>query len=213
MHDPMTVAFEIRRPWPRRSNFGRTTRWYFPAALTVWHVEPGGRDSGEVCRHYTRVQDASGAWGYRFHHRWRWHVHHWRIQVHWWQRVRRFLFERCIECGQRFGYGYAPVSHQWDGPPKPRLRVSATAFHHECSSLVHLRRTVDGRDHLIRTLADDVRARSFEDVPTMIERLTADTPGRQSDAYRRRVDLAAALGFERDEHGALVPIVNGDADA
>ena len=61
MHDPMVVAFEIRRPWPERQArpFGKT-RWrfrgafwniagrglYWPGLVTIWHVEPEGRDSG-----------------------------------------------------------------------------------------------------------------------------------------------------------------------
>lgn len=44
MHDPLVVAFEIRRPWPRRnpSKFG--PRWRWPEMVTVWHREPGNKD-------------------------------------------------------------------------------------------------------------------------------------------------------------------------
>lgn len=82
MHDPLVVAFSVRRPWPRlRPEPARAgTRWdwghgrglgwrpspfvtvagrrfYFPPFLTVWHREPDGRDSGEVCAHWRTVVD------------------------------------------------------------------------------------------------------------------------------------------------------------
>lgn len=48
MHDPMTVAFDIKRPWPRRrTDFDRAHGWrYWPSLVTVWHVDPeiGGSD-------------------------------------------------------------------------------------------------------------------------------------------------------------------------
>lgn len=48
MHDPQTVAFEIRRPWPRkRTAFDRAHGWRsWPPLVTIWHVDPeiGGSD-------------------------------------------------------------------------------------------------------------------------------------------------------------------------
>jgi hypothetical protein len=52
MHDPMTVAFDIKRPWPQwiparhesqRKLYGR---FYWPTWVTIWHVDPeiGGSD-------------------------------------------------------------------------------------------------------------------------------------------------------------------------
>lgn len=85
MHDPLTVAFAIRRPWPKSVDY-RTRQavregvhWrlgapyavlagrglYFPALITVWHRDPSGYDD-TTCRRK----------------RWRLHVHHWRLQIH-----------------------------------------------------------------------------------------------------------------------------------
>lgn len=40
----MTVAFEIKRPWPQftRGEFARSTwgRLYWPTWITIWHVDP-----------------------------------------------------------------------------------------------------------------------------------------------------------------------------
>lgn len=104
MHDPMFVAFSVRRPWPQKAG-GPTPkgpRWewrpgspfatvagrrlYFPGLVTVWHNEPGGRDSGEVC-------------GYP--HGWalRKHLSHLSLQVHPLQAFRRWAFTRCSWCG------------------------------------------------------------------------------------------------------------------
>lgn len=47
MHDPMTVAWTIKRPWPQRSSLlanGKTWR-YWPTLVTVWHVSPIGEDA------------------------------------------------------------------------------------------------------------------------------------------------------------------------
>lgn len=94
MHDPDVVAFQVRRPWPRRERTGGAKpdqpRWklggafwtvagvgiYWPGMITVWHREPGGRDSGEVCKHYARWQDEDGKWQTKMHRGWRWHVWH-----------------------------------------------------------------------------------------------------------------------------------------
>lgn len=44
----------------------------------------------------------------------RWHVHHWRLQFHAFQKLRKFLFDRCDECGKRFGWNEHPTSN-WNG--------------------------------------------------------------------------------------------------
>lgn len=194
MHDPMTVAFSIPSPIPRRKrwrdakdgktcikvrrrtneeNLGeRVYPWWrlrgyelwvrgrsigLNEAVCVWHVEPGDRDSGEVCKHRhkvadihpllrrtplvtkTRWKDQNGdEWAYtRF---WLWHVRHWRVQIRLLGKLQRFLLERCEGCGRRYPWGYAPISHQWDSP-RTRWRdgVVRRSFHHECSSLEHYR--------------------------------------------------------------------------
>ncbi len=209
MHDPMVVAFEIRRPWPRRSksydakpgrprwSFGRmkvepdspgdVAAWarkrpvfpwwqprsyspfwvlagrgyYWPAVITVWHVEPGGHDSGEVCKHYERRQDSDGKWHGRLNRSWRWHVWHWHLQVIPLQALRRWALTRCAWCGGRSVKG-VPVncSNQWDGPRDRWWRGELDLYHSDCMSVEVAHRrclcaepqfTVDGhgvlRDH------------------------------------------------------------------
>ncbi|MGW2594742.1 hypothetical protein ACWCXC_31370 [Streptomyces sp. NPDC001515] len=123
MHDPLTVAFEIRRPWPkgepwRTEQAARNgTRWqingafwglaghglYFPPLVTVWHRDPSGYDST--------------TWSIYPGRSWRFHVYHWRLQVHPLQRWRRRLLTRCTWCGGRSVKGdWVNVSHSWDGP-------------------------------------------------------------------------------------------------
>jgi len=135
MHDPLVVAFEICRPWPRRSSLrgGRRYR-YWPPMVTVWHREPGGADAGEVCRHYDRATR-------KITHGWRFHVHHWSVQVHLLQRWHRQIFARCGWCGGRSTRRWAVnVSHQWDAPRRRLFRVDRSCFHVECSSVENARR-------------------------------------------------------------------------
>jgi hypothetical protein len=155
MHDPLTVAFDIRRPWPRPSSGGnRSKQWslrspfwriagrtyYWPSIITVWHVEPGGQDSGEVCRHYRRVETPTGhktVWM----RGWRWHVHHWRIQVHPLQNLRRALLTRCAWChGRSTKSDRVNISHQWDGPRGNWWRGEPGLFHSDCSMVEHAHR-------------------------------------------------------------------------
>lgn len=142
MHDPKVIAFDIRRPWPqvrkvpkgdRRGN--RPFSWpfasfagrelYWPAIITVWHVEPGGADALTVC------DDRS---------LWQWHVHHWRIQVQPLQHLRRSLLTRCVHCGGRSVKGnQVNVSHSWHGERAPWWRGEVGLYHHACSAIVSRR--------------------------------------------------------------------------
>lgn len=217
MHDPLVVAFEIRRPWPKRTTLGAANgRWrfrgafwtvagrnlYWPDLVTIWHREPNGRDSGEVCKHYTRYQDADGKWQYRFHGRWKLHVHHWKIQIHPLQHLHRWLFERCTECGRRYPYGYAPVSHQWGEPRGRWWHVTRRAYHHECSSLVNTRRTLAYTADIVRLLAAEIRVRANETEAEMVERLTGYT--NYGWEHHLRYRLQTILGYERDDDYELV---------
>lgn len=50
MHDPSTVAFDIRRPWPvyrAKPVFG--SRWYWPTLITIWHEDPETDGSDDSC--------------------------------------------------------------------------------------------------------------------------------------------------------------------
>jgi hypothetical protein len=256
MHDPMVVAFEIRRPWPQRSVSGSSgSRWqvrynhvhfedrdapgicggcghsmtdtrqqfpwwrrssyssfwtlagrryYWPSMVTVWHVEPDGRDSGEVCKHSTRWQEPDGTWRSKSNRAWRWHVWHWRVQVALAGKVKRFLFERCIECGRRFPWGYAPISHSWDGPRARWFRISRVAYHHECSSLVSLRRAREGDERLIRHLFAAYRLGADLAEPEALGKLT--DPRNRSLEFLDARRLTLLLGYERDDNYDLVPV-------
>lgn len=153
MHDPDVVAFDIRRPWPRRSRSYDTKpdgqRWrfsgpfwtvagrgfYWPSMITVWHREPGGADSGEVCKHYARWQGEDGKWQSRILHRWKWHVHHWRIQVGPLQHLRRWALTRCAWCGGRSRKGDPiNISQAWNRKPTPWWRGEPDLFHQDCAA-------------------------------------------------------------------------------
>jgi hypothetical protein len=139
MHDPLTVAFEIRRPWPnavdwRAKQAARDgVRWrlgapyavlagrglYFPCMITVWHRDPSGYDD-TTCRSM----------------RWRLHIHHWKIQISPLQHLRRRLLTRCTWCGGRSTKGDSVnVSHQWDGPRGRWWQGETGLFHSECSAI------------------------------------------------------------------------------
>jgi len=113
MHDPMTVAHQIKYPWKHVSHFkmkdgtptSYTRRHSF---LTIWHRDPSGYDSGDRCK---------------WNGRWRWHIHHWRFQLHPYERV-RIAFDRCAGCGKRFGLNPGSrIAAGWDSP---------ATFHQTC---------------------------------------------------------------------------------
>lgn len=164
MHDPMVVAFEVRRPWPKPVRWGTEgarfslarrrrpdsrpwwnprawyfrpvvagRRLYFPAMLVIWHVEPGGADSGQVCKHFRRVQDHAGHWHTLYDRRWRLHVHHWRLQVPPLQRLRRWLLTRCAWCWGR-STRRDPINVSGGGPRPPRRwwRGETGLYHLDC---------------------------------------------------------------------------------
>lgn len=147
MHDPMVVAFEIRLPWLRRCpRVLKDVRWRFNGRhvvlsghwfrwvdlITVWHKEPGGHDSGEVCKMHRHVKGE----GWQFYNSWRFHVHHWSLQVHPHQRLRRKLLTRCEWCGGRSSKGDpVNVSHQWDKTKVHWWQGEKGLFHQDCSSV------------------------------------------------------------------------------
>lgn len=175
MHDPMTVAVEIRRPWPvirrkthnfnndRRVAFRHTwAKWYqpwagwmcfwkigsfelyWPSFITIWHVEPDGHDSGEVCKHSHRWQDAEGKWHSKPSSRWRWHIWHWKIRVAPLQHLRRWALTRCEWCGGRSKKGdYVNCSHQWDREGGSWWRGERGLFHADCSNISTAHATCD----------------------------------------------------------------------
>ena len=202
MHDPLVVAFQIRRPWPRRpwsKRFSKYRRFYFPSVVTIWHREPGNRDSGEVCKHWANGKPLRS---------WRWHVWHWHVQIHLVQALRRWLLERCELCGRRYPWNYSPISHQWDAPGSRWFAgIQRRGYHHECSSLVILRRDRATDEELIRYLFAAVQITQDEDEAELLHRLT--DPKRRSLEFQLAYRLTHLLGFERGEHYELLR--TGDA--
>lgn len=56
MHDPKTVAFDIPRPWPKKTNskiLNKKRRWWFdgylPTLITIWHVDPERNNDEDSC--------------------------------------------------------------------------------------------------------------------------------------------------------------------
>lgn len=170
MHDPMTVAFEIRRPWPRRDTHRteqavRTSeRWkiggafwvlagravYWPCLITIWHRDPSGYDD-TTCRGM----------------RWQWHIHHWKIQIAPLQQLRRRLLTRCTWCkGRHTKKDPINVSHQWDRARGRWWQGETGLFHRDCSMIqsahntcVCLDPSLQHRDH--GRCSSCGRARSF----------------------------------------------------
>jgi len=133
MHDPMTVAFEIRRPWPERRIWANK-KWYWPNWITIWHVDPETDGSDDSCDWFgARLTKQNGWWpgivdelkmlspeaqeavkfvwwqwrdklGRPWWRHPKWHVHHWIIQIHPLQQAKRWLFSRCTVCGKRFSW-------------------------------------------------------------------------------------------------------------
>ena len=108
---------------------------------TVWHHEPGGKDSGQVCGHLPSGSDIT--WP---NIRWAWqHRDHIRIQ---WQLGRsfwRWYVQRCDECGHRFRRKEARFGTGWN---------SGAVMHHACSSVRHLRGQRDDALNVAMGIAD-----------------------------------------------------------
>lgn len=226
MHDPLVVAFELRRPWPQRSSLPETegdksvrwrvrrhnelpwwkpssysTHWrmagrdyYWPSLITVWHREPGGRDSGEVCKHYRRWQDEAGEWQWKILHGWRWHAHHWKVQIHPLQAWRRRLLTRCEWCKGRHRHG-DPVnmSHSWDSPRGRWWQGEPGLYHRDCSAIATAHRSCScedpiteyegygqcarcGRHRAFQATSERIaRVRELQTIPTGARRATEET--------------------------------------
>jgi hypothetical protein len=241
MHDPKTVAHEIRRPWPRRSPrvaHGPTVRWsfgrhhavpgspvdqqakatgrnpfpwwkpssyspfwvlagrsyYWPELITIWHEEPGGHDSGTICKRHRRWQDDEGHWHYKGLHGWKWHVWHWRLQVLPVQHFKRWAWSRCTRCGRKFRYGEAPTSHGWGGTGPRWFRGEKGVYHGDCSSLESYANSRESDGNLILRLVDRVVGFAAVD-GTQIQAFLEDNFGRGGDrewlatyTQRRRIE-------------------------
>jgi hypothetical protein len=132
----MTVAFEIRRPWPqvrkasrtRPFKIGLTCFWYvgkhelyWPGLITVWHVDPSGYEAFHDCPRSSK---------------WQWHVSHWKLQIHPLQHFRRWALTRCEWCKGRSRKGdLVNHSQQWDREDSPWWKGERGLFHSDCSSI------------------------------------------------------------------------------
>ena len=63
----------------------------------------------------------------------RWHLWHWKITIEPVRDIKRFLFSRCEKCGQRFRYGYAPVTTQWNNTGPRWFKGERKVFHSKCA--------------------------------------------------------------------------------
>lgn len=142
MHDPLTVAFEIKRPWPQTSRpktidgIALPPHRYWPPLVTIWHREPGGHDSGDICEHYRRYQDEAGEWQTKIQRGWRLHAHHWKIQIHPLQGLRRRLLTRCAWCsGRSRKDDVVNHSNSWDGPRGRWWQGEPGLYHGDCSAI------------------------------------------------------------------------------
>lgn len=153
-------GFDVSRRTNPEDRGKRTYRWWRPCgytlrlagrayklgtAVTIWHIEPDGRDALTVCR---------GPWkDGKPDTRWKWHIRHWHLQVHVLQAWRARLFDRCAECGRK---GRPNFSHQWDNPrigwrkwhSRPGL------YHYECSSLLFVRGQLNDLTKYVQGEAD-----------------------------------------------------------
>jgi hypothetical protein len=161
MHDPMVLALSIRRPFPRIKRRSKTRvqvtpfrfgscfwyvgrfELYWPSVIDVWHDEPGGRDSGEVCGYPARGRKLPR---WLFVHRSHLHVNI--IPIRAWNRR---LYQRCAHCKGKSRKGHeVNVSHQWDGPRQKWGQSAPGLYHMTCSGLVNVMRE---RDEAHRAIA------------------------------------------------------------
>lgn len=121
MHDPKTVAFEIKYPWKAKPSemFPQGYRHPF---VTVWHVDPEKNGDSDSC--WARKLPTWRGW--------RFHFWHWKIQVHPLQNLKRWLFSRCAGCGKRFPWGYFPVTREFGGDGPRWFFGEIGKYHHWC---------------------------------------------------------------------------------
>jgi hypothetical protein len=197
-------------PWWKIGSYSRFWRvagreFYWPALITVWHVEPRGQDALSVCQR--RYQDKNGKW--RFSRGWRWHVHHWHIQVPPLQHLRRSLLTCCEWCGGRSRKGDpVNVSHQWNPPNSHWWEGEPGLFHSDCSSVAHVHGMCFCRDPLLDSSAHGqcqfcggFRAWGDDAGPDEADRILRAIPpgGRITPDIRPRVEEAWAVRRARKE--------------
>ena len=121
MHDPSTLILAIR-----------------PLNLDVWHDEPGGHDSGEVCGHAPHSLAARLWWTLR-------HARHLHYRFWPYLHVKRWIVDRCDGCGHRFRWKEGRHSYQ----------STDRVWHDPCMSLRHVRGQLDDLTGYVRLTADE----------------------------------------------------------
>lgn len=112
------IAFEVPRPWPKRSVLPRSgrVRWTWPPLVTVWHQDP----DGQRCPSST----------------WARHPWHWKLQVLPLQRLRRKLITRCAWCAGPSRKGDVVNLRMQPGAERARLwRGESGLFHVDCATI------------------------------------------------------------------------------
>lgn len=110
--------------------------------LEVWHDEPGGRDSGSVCKghHGSKLDLHNVRWAWR-HRR---HLHIYSPPI---RRVVSWRKLRCAGCGHRF---------RWKRDSRHSLGWSAReVYHGPCASLVMVRGQLEDAYAVLAFDADD----------------------------------------------------------
>jgi hypothetical protein len=120
MHDPSFLAFDVRL-----------------IHLDVWHDEPGGHDSGEICGHAPMRTGARLLWTLR-------HARHLHFRFWPYLNIRRWITDRCDGCGRRFLWMDARHSYQ----------STDKVWHDVCMSLRHVRGQLDDLTSYVRGTAD-----------------------------------------------------------
>lgn len=105
--------------------------------LDIWHREPGGRDAFEVCGHAPNRGVRRLAWMVR-------HARHVRLRWQRYLKVKRWIVDRCEDCGHRFRYREARYSYQ----------STDRVWHDPCMSLRHVRGQLDDLTGLVLATAD-----------------------------------------------------------
>lgn len=207
---------------------GRQLRWRTIA--TIWHVEPNGHDALTICRKrvpldkarwwhrhapwWTRIvstkpvqtadgweERVTGVWGY-YSTGWHWHIRHWKVQIPLRQNWNRWRHSRCAKCGRRFTWGYAPVSHQWDGDG-PSRKGEKGVFHHECATIISLQTSIGQGHEAIRTLFHAARVSLDLTEPEMIARLYTAKGVDFTKHFHVKSTIERALGWEFDHHQSI----------
>lgn len=175
-------------PWFRPNAYdlwvaGREFVWWKVA--TVWHGEPGGRDSGTVCK------------GLRGSHlsahnlRWAWqHRAHLSVRVLPYRRVRSWLFDRCDHCGHRF---------RWKRDARFSYQGTDKVWHGPCSAERAWRAKADERMTVLDLICD-VWGVTSSDVQALAEgRVNSGKPYRSYEDANAR-NLAWRVMYDLEKH-------------